>query len=440
MDVTLLVDLLSRKNVYKCYNEYMESQWYSLNDLKNIQLIKFRRLIEHCYLNVPYYRKVLDLKGMIPSDFKTIDAIAELPIVTKEIIKANYSAFVPENIKQIKGVKRGQTGGTTGSILIKQKCANARSNSWGAYKRFENWMGYEPGDRALILMGGHVIHDHSYKSLRDDLITKAQNYVRNRISINPYNTDSTTTNKIVSTIMNSNIVLIRSYSQYLYNLCLIIRNRGLSCHVPIVTTTAEPLMPEHRILFKDVLGSETFDQYGCGEIGGVSFECSKHQGMHITEEHVIVEQNSSLDLILTDLDNYAMPFIRYHNGDQAVIRNGLCGCGREHRLIEKILGRTCDYVIGKNGEFLHWAYFWHLIFDSGIARKRNLMKFQITQESTDKLIFKYVSSHLQRKEERLLLDNIQSRLGEISVEFIHCEEIPNSQSGKYRPVINKLIS
>ncbi len=440
MDFTIVSDIITGKHVRKDYRHYMESQWFSRSDLAEIQSRKLRDLMEHCYENVPFYQKVMKQKGLIPSDFASIDTLAELPKVTKEDIKANYADFTPLNLKTIKGVKSGQTGGTTGSILVKRNDANTRSSIWGAFKRFESWMGYNAGEKALILMGGHVAHNRDIKYFKGEIKSFLQHRLLNQIVINPYSTDEEITKSIISHLINSDIRLVRGYSQYLYNLCQQMKKRGVFCRIPVVTTTAEPLMPQHRELFKEVLGAESFDQYGCGEVGGVAFECEKHEGMHITEERVIVEQNEDNDLILTDLDNYSMPFIRYYNADQAIIKNEKCSCGREHRLIQNVMGRTCDYVIGLNGEYLHWAYFWHLVFDSGIAQKRELNKFQIVQEAKDLLVFKYISSELESEEMQMLTENIQSRLGKIDVVFQQETQITNTATGKYRPVINKLLS
>ncbi|MFA7098347.1 MAG: hypothetical protein WC383_17920 [Gammaproteobacteria bacterium] len=439
MDLTFITDLLSGKCVRKRYQEMLESQWYSRGDIQELQLIKLQKLMSHCYQNVPFYRNFMKMKGIVPTDFCSLSMIDELPIVTKETIKKNYIGFTPKNIGQIKGVKTSQTGGTTGSILIKRNDANTRSIIWAAYKRYEDWMRYKPGDKSLILMGGHVIMHHGYALYHDRVKRIVIDALKNQISINPYNTDKQTTSRIVEVITHNKIALIRGYSQYLYNLCQILKARGIGAHIPIVSTTAEPLMPEHRAMYLDVLGSEAFDQYGCGEIGGISFECDKHQGMHIAEEHVIVEQNAQNDLIVTDLDNYSMPFIRYHNGDQAIMDSSRCRCGREHRLIRQVNGRICDYVVGANDEYLHWAYFWHLVFDSGITQRRDLKKFQIIQSSKEEIIFKYVADKLSPQEEKVISDNIQSRLGGIKVRFSQEDDIPNAATGKYRPVINELL-
>jgi phenylacetate-CoA ligase len=113
------------------------------------------------------------------------------------------------------------------------------------------------------------------------------------------------------------IKLLRSYTQYLYTIASELRQRGYRYNVKSIMTTAEPLFPEHRVLFQEVFGAEVFDQYGCGEIGGIAFECDHHEGLHVTEERVILETGETGELIITDLDNLALPLIRYSNADEA---------------------------------------------------------------------------------------------------------------------------
>ncbi len=439
MNLTKVSDMLTGKNVWNVYCEYKDSQWFSTRDLDSIKLEKLKSLVKFVYRNVPFYTDYMNGQGIVPSDISKLEDIQLFPVLTKEVIKTNYENFTPINLHAIKWVKTSQTGGTTGNILLKRNDASSRSAVWGAFKRFEDWMGYRSGDKALILMGGHVIHNKGWRSFKLQLVTDVANAMTKQIRFNPYNTDPKVIENIITTLKSNDIKLIRSYSQYLFHLCHVLAERQLEFRVKSVTTTAEPLMQVHRDRFKDVLGAESYDQYGCGEIGGIAFECEKHEGLHVTEEHVIVEVNDNSELIVTDLDNYAMPFIRYWNADQAVVSSKKCSCGREHQLIDRILGRTCDYVTGSNGSFLHWAYFWHLVFDSGVAQRRNLQKFQIVQRSSNQLLFRYVAEELSVQEQDTFKDNIQSRLGDMVIDFVRESDIENSPSGKYRPVINETL-
>ena len=244
---------------------------------------------------------------------------------------------------------------------------------------------------------------------------------------------------IIKCLKSGKIKLIQSYPQALYVLALKLKERGESFKIKAIMTTSEPLMPQHRELFREIFGCESFDQYGCGEIGGIAYECEAHNGLHITEERVYIEHNENNELLITDLDNFAMPFIRYYNGDQAEFASEDCICGRKSQVIKRILGRTCDYLICKNGQSLHWLYFWHLMFDTEIALKRNFQKFQIIQKSKDILFFRYVGDQLFKSDEEILLKMIREKMGDVKIEFIKEDDIECSTSGKYRPVINELI-
>ncbi len=134
--------------------------------------------------------------GFTPEDIHSLEDIKRFPILTKEIIKENYSKFYPLNIKNIKGVKTSQTGGTTGNILFKRNDANTRSSTWAAYRRFNDWMGFKEGDKALILMGGHVIGT----SFKDQLKTKFYNLLTNSIAFNPYDTKNENVESIIKSI------------------------------------------------------------------------------------------------------------------------------------------------------------------------------------------------------------------------------------------------
>lgn len=436
MDITKLTDILTGKNIAGYYKEYSKTQWYSDEQMQAYQLIKLQKLVSHCYYNVPYYTKIMDERGITPNDVISLDFVKSFPLLTKEIIKANYQDFIPKNLGSIQGVKTSQTGGTTGNILFKRNDANTRSSIWASFKRFtEEWMNIAESNKKLILMGGHVMGS----SLKEKVKKKAISILSNSVSFSPYDTSEQNTENIIRALQENSFEQIRSYSQFLYQFSLKLKQKGLKFNVKAITTTAEPLMPEHRKLFKEIFNAEIFDQYGCGEIGGIAYECNHHKGLHITEERVLVEVNEHNELIVTDLDNYAMPFIRYWNADQAILSNKKCSCGRQSQLIEQIMGRTCDYIVGVNGEILHWAYFWHLFFDSKVADKRNLRKFQVVQRTKNELFIRIVADLLTDEEKQILIENIQNRLGPIQITFSFENDIENSASGKYRPVINNLL-
>mgnify|MGYP001810171071 FL=1 len=83
--------------------------------------------------------------------------------------------------------------------------------------------------------------------------------------------------------------------------------------------------------------------------------------------------------------------------------------------------------------------FWHLFFDSQVAKNRNLKKFQVVQEDRYNLKIRLVCDELSENEKKILNDNIFIRLGSLNIKYSFEDEIENSPSGKYRPVVNLLI-
>ena len=426
--------MLTGKTTYKYYTKYRETQWYNRDEINEYQISKLKKLIHHCYDNIPYYTKIMKDKGIDPNAIESMNYLEKFPILTKEIIKKNYELFMPINSNNIKGIKTSPTGGTTGSILSKRNDANTRSSIWGSYRRFYDWMDIKPGDMILTYWGGHI-----KPNFNEHFKSWLSNRLRHTIPFNAYDTNPNTINLIIKCLKSGKIKLIQSYPQALYVLALKLKERGESFKIKAIMTTSEPLMPQHRELFREIFGCESFDQYGCGEIGGIAYECEAHNGLHITEERVYIELNENNELLITDLDNFAMPFIRYYNGDQAEFASEDCICGRKSQVIKRILGRTCDYLICKNGQSLHWAYFWHLMFDTEIALKNNFQKFQIIQKSKDILFFRYVGDQLFKFDEEILIKMIREKMGNVKIEFIKEDDIECSTSGKYRPVINELI-
>lgn len=430
-----IMDFLTGKEVWKYYQLYKKTQWYSEKEMKSFQILKLKKLLDHCHKNIPYYRTIIDEKLIDIKNFDIIEVLKEFPILTKEIIQANYQSFTPINSNSIAGVKTKQTGGTTGNILFNRNDAVTRSSTWGSYQRYEDWMGLTKSDKTLILMGGHV----KKSEIKEKIISSGTRLLEKSVSVDIYNTSDETIEKVINLIQNQQFSQIRSYPQFLFSVAKKLEKRGLSFNIKSISTTAEPVLPEHRNLFRKVFNAEVFDQYGCGEIGGIAYECEMHEGLHIADERVIIEMNDLDELIITDLDNYSMPFIRYWNADQAIISDEKCSCGRQSRLIKQIMGRTCDYVICANGKFLHWAYFWHLIFDSNVAKNRNLKKFQIVQNSKTNLLIRLVSDSLSKEEKEFIISDIKNRMGDMAIEFSYETDIENTKTGKYRPVINKLL-
>jgi phenylacetate-CoA ligase len=209
----------------------------------------------------------------------------------------------------------------------------------------------------------------------------------------------------------------------------------------MVFSTGEMLYPEQRRKIEKALDVRVSDHYGCNEIGAVAFEC-EFGAKHITEERVLVETlddsnqpvwEKSGRLVLTDLDNFAMPLIRYEVGDIGVLTRIPCACGRSATVLKSLEGRVQDALRSRDGRILP-----SLMIASLFRDMTGVKAYQIIQHDFNNLTLKYVPTG--RKELESNLDTIgnviRSQLGAaIQIKLEHCETIPTAASGKIRLVV-----
>ncbi|MFQ5787623.1 MAG: phenylacetate--CoA ligase family protein, partial [Thermodesulfobacteriota bacterium] len=320
------------------YDFLEDSQWWSTEELIEYQSKKLRKLISHAHRNVPYYRETFSRNGIRPEDITTVEDLARVPILTKNIIRENF----PEKI--IVGNSEGRrdavwtTGGSTGEPLkfITDKPAN--DFGWASFFRFFRWHGYEWGDRVSIFFRPFSLNDGQPWTNR--YLDKLKKYIIPNVK---YYDGSCLKDSdlacVIEDLIKNNTRILRGYPSSLTRLAEYCRDNGVIIRPKFVTTTGETLFGRQRKILEEQFQCKVFDQYGCTEIIGVSFECGCEQGLHIASEHCIVEvvdkDGNILPpghkgmLLLTDLDNYRMPFIRYMVGDEGSLKDEICRCGRK---------------------------------------------------------------------------------------------------------------
>jgi len=395
---------------------------------------KLIHLLTFCYKYVPAYTYLMKQSGLHPDNINSLDSISQLPVINKQYIIDNYKDFIPSNKSSLRGVKSGKTSGTTGQVLRYMNDANSRSMVWGSFLRFQDWMGRHQDQLFIIFRGRNIVNESAFSKLKNHLT----DFIENAKTFDSYKLGEREINILKITLEKNPKAIIRGYVLNIVDIATLLRREGLSYSLQAVTTTAEPLLSFHRKAINDAFNCGIYDQYGCGEIGGVAYECNNHKGLHITEEHVVLETDENDEIILTDLDNYAFPFIRYKNGDKALMEEKSCGCGRNSTLIKTILGRTSDNIIGLNGLPIHWGYFHHLVIYTNIAAKRNLKKFQVIQNSLDELIINFQSDPLLQTEKNTLRNILKEKLGEVNIIINNVDEIPGSDSGKFKAIISNI--
>lgn len=348
-------DLVYGSSVRRRLKEFRETDLLSRDEILEIQNEKIRRLIRHCYENVPYYTTLFNQLGLKPEDIKSGKDLQLLPILTKQTIRNHYEELFARNMDARRMI-RCSTGGSTGTPLQFCKDANEWSGQKAATLRAWEWYGLHLGDKIFSLGGNSIVNKKkhlSLKNLYDTIIMR--NYKHSSADVTDEGMQ-----RHYDALMRLQPVAIRGYGSSLYIFARFIERFGLPvCPIRVVLTTGEVLVPEYRRKIEQVFGAPVYDEYGAGDGGILSHECPVREGLHIEETLCYIEITDKDGNVLpdgtpgfvttTDLENYAFPFLRYHVGDMASLRESPCPCGRNSRRFGEVLGRAGRLIYNKQG-------------------------------------------------------------------------------------------
>ena len=234
------------------------------------------------------------------------------------------------------------------------------------------------------------------------------------------------------------------YTNAIYHFADYLKSRNLSFshRIKYVLTTAENLHGFQRRTIEEVI-APVYDTYGCSEINSIAFECRICKKYHIIDPHVYVEFGKQLDqygnseLLITDLDNFAFPMIRYKNGDLGIRGDGNGpGCEIRFSGMESISGRETDMITLSDGGVLSVPSF----FGSMLLKKVNgLRQYQVEKVSDDLIIINLVKTDAFTPEDMNIIESalkeyIKDRI-RYEIRFVDTIELP--QTGKFKLVTDR---
>ena len=335
------------------YSPYFNPEYETMTrpELEALQLQRLQQTVRHC-MNSPFYQKKFKELGITPDDIKSLDDVSKLPFTSKEDLRENYPyglACVP--LKDC--VRLHSSSGTTGNptvVLHSQKDLDEWANAvarclWMVGSRpedvFQNSAGYGMFTAGL---------GFQYGAEKVGMLTvpaAAGNTLRQIKFIRDFGT----------TVLHA----IPSYASRIYE---VMKEEGVDprrdTKLRVLCIGAEPHSEEQRRRIEENLGVKAYNSYGISEMmgPGVAFECPEQNGIHIWEDYFIVEiidpvtlkpvpEGELGELVITTINREAMPLLRYRTRDLTRFLPGDCPCGRTHRRLARLQGRSDDMIILK---------------------------------------------------------------------------------------------
>ncbi len=417
------------------------TQWWSLDQLHDYQATALRRLVEHAYHHVPWYRARMDMLDVIPSDIRRPEDLVRIPVARRPDLRGpdrdRMSTVAPFP------TIRKQTSGTTGEPLLFG--FEPESEHWKRAVRYRGyaWAGYEPGDRVLHFWGAALPTPPPW-------YTRAKMALDRRMHREHYVPCAVMTEEhldaVATRIATLRPKVLVCYAQAGGELARHVLRKGLRRwdSLPVICG-AERVTARDRADLEAAFGP-VFDVYGCREVMMIAGECEAHAGLHIAMENLIVEivvyedgqerparEGETGEVVLTDLHNLGMPFVRYANGDVATAGpSGRCACGRALPRIAAVQGRMSETLRDGNGAAVSGIALSYAFYDVSTAVRR----FQVVQHRDRSVTIRVVP--LQELPAQMLAKirtNATRLLTGIDVRVELVRDLPRSSAGKHKLVV-----
>jgi len=432
--------LIKGRRTSQYFFDSQKSQWRSSNDVINNQSRFLSELLQHAYKYCPYYMKVIKELRIEIEDLCKVNDLFKLPILNKNIINGNYNDLISSQHRD--SVWNKSTGGSTGQPL--HFAYTKESYEWrvAMSKRGYSWAGASLGVKQAYIWGIQLGRVGRVKQWKEQL----HHVIDRQLYFNCFDFDEKAMAQCLSGLNRFKPVTIVGYTNPLYNLALFIGDNSKIKFAPQgVICAAEKVHPYQREVIERVFGAKVFNTYGSREFMLIAAECEKHEGLHISAENLIVEiikddgtpakEGETGKIVVTDLHNYGMPFIRYEIGDLGVATTKTCSCGRGLPLLADVVGRSLDVIKTPEGKIVPGEFFPHLIKDFP-----DVARFQVIQEKLDHLVIKLVpTSELSEISKKRIDAEVRNRVGlAMVITYEIASDIPLTATGKYRVTVSKL--
>ncbi|MBE2886743.1 phenylacetate--CoA ligase family protein [Geobacter anodireducens] len=415
------------------WKELERTQYLPEAALRRVQWERLTDLLAYVWDNNQFYRERMEQAGLTPETVTSPEEFRKIPVLSKECIRQNTLAMISRGY-DVGSLMKFKTGGSTGKsleIYLTEECSERRN---ACARRHDRWAGWNPGEPIGAVWGNPELPRDMKSRIKDWFLSPV-------IYLDTMSVTEASVRAFAAEWEQVQPTLLYGHAHSIFVLAEFVRDLRLNSIAPKgILSTSMMLMPHERRTIESVFGIKVTDRYGCEEVSLIASECERHEGMHLNIEHLYIEflredgspasPGEPGTIVVTDLMNRAMPFIRYRVEDVGVLSGRKCRCGRGLPLMESVTGRVADFLIKKDGSRVAGVS----LIENTLTKMPGIVQMQIVQESMDSLIVRVVpGAEFKDSTQCGLRDYLAELFGSgTSVEVSIVDAIAPEASGKYR--------
>lgn len=429
---------LYRGNAFTLLKDLKKSQFWSEDQWQAYRNKQQKLLVKLAFEHTRFYAKFYSAAGFQAGDIEQECFFEKLPILTKTHLRESFEDIVNPDLRGNLGVST--TGGSTG---VPVKCGYNKSLPIEAYGwRSLEWWGLNSWDD-----GAYVWRNPRANRLSAQFINQMLWWPTRKIRFDASAMTPQSMDLFIREWNKFKPPQLQGYVGAVVELAQYIENNRISVNSPkVVWVTSAPLLATQRLLVERVFNAPVYDQYGCCELPWIAAQCEKKQGLHVNDERVFMEFVDEANFsaqkgnwgrtLLTRLDDYSFPLIRYEVGDTGRYLESTCSCGRTLSLIDQVKGRITDIIRLPSGRVLSGEYLTTIFDDYPDA----VSAFRVTQKRDGALHIEYVP--VREKSLDSIIANVKAVIqkkvdGEVPVSLMEVQSIPHDR-GKLRFVVREV--
>jgi phenylacetate-CoA ligase len=430
---------LKRRPVFGYWRELETSQWWNAAQLETLRTTRLAALLHHAARHSPWYASQWAALGLDPSTVTTTDDLVRWPVIDRDTIRANRDTM--RSTAPGTRLIAKATGGSSGVPLQFDLDADSNERRMAAWHRGYGWAGAAPGTRQWYLWGVPPDATADWKKRK----VRLYDALYRRTTESCFELAESEVARFAASLARTRPDAIVAYTGAIYSLARMLEARGIVPFSPgSVVVGAEQLHDFQRETIERVFRAPVYETYGSREFMLIGAECEAHAGLHVTAEHLIVEllddddnpvpAGIEGDVVITDLTNTGMPFIRYRNGDRAIAATGACACGRELPRLARVTGRRLDVLTTPDGRQLPGEFFPHILKEFSAVQR-----YQVEQDDPEVVTVRMVAPEWSDADAVRLRREVAAVAGgalEVRVEQV--TDIPLTGAGKLKVVVNRL--
>ncbi|WP_150913208.1 phenylacetate--CoA ligase family protein [Marinobacter halotolerans] len=434
-----LWDLKDRSKRLDHWRALEKQQWWSPKAVSELQWARLRALVAHAGKHSPFYR---DLFARIEFDGENLfstQAFQQLPVTTKADIRNGTDRFISETHQKDRLVI-AKTGGSTGvslNLYFDEECQEKRN---AAQLMADRWAGWELGMKKAAVWGNPPVPATIKQKLRHHLLDRT-------IYLDTMDLNDQSMGDFVELWRKEKPRAVFGHAHSIYLFARYLLDNDIRTLRPDgIVATSMMLLDHERTAIEKAFDCAVTNRYGCEEVGLIACECEQHYGMHLNLPHAYVEfldeNNDPVKpgepgkIVVTDLNNYAMPLIRYRVEDVGVPSDRVCSCGRGLPLMERLEGRVADFLVKPGGGRVAGIS----LVERTLTKVPGVEQMQLVQESLDRIEINRVKGqdYSNQTDEALIREFRDVFDSSVDLVINDVDRIAQEASGKYRFSICKV--